>query len=311
MRELGSYLEVDRCSLFMKDEKAGHLRNVAEYHAEGVEPAATDFALGDLTSLARALSDKGVLAFNDAANDKRIETLYEKILKQAEVRSIMYVAIRVGDEVPAAFALSTTREHRNWSDSDIALARAVADQTGIAIRQAQLYQKAEATSTRESLVNRVSTALRASLSLQEVLSTATRELGQALSASRVYLHLHNPENPVSAVEHEFVAAGSKSIGELEISYKDPIGRQLLESEKPIVIADAQNYDKGGTEFSASIREEAQRLNVRSLISFPVIVKGLFRGVLCIHQTDRIRHWSDDETALVEAWLNDCRSYRAS
>ncbi|HEX4899162.1 MAG TPA: PAS domain S-box protein, partial [Pyrinomonadaceae bacterium] len=205
VRELGSYLVVDRCSLFMKDEKAQHLRNVAEYHAAGVKPAATDFALGDLTSLAQALSEKGVLVFNDAANDERIKTLYEKILKEADVQSIMYAAIRVGDEVPAAFALSTTRELRHWSDSDVALAKAVADQTGIAIRQAQLYQKAEATSTRESLVNRVSTALRASLSLPEVLRTATRELGQALSASRVYLYLYHPENPVSVVEHEFVA----------------------------------------------------------------------------------------------------------
>ncbi len=300
VRELGSYLEVDRCSLFMKDEKAGHLRNVAEYHAEGVKAAATDFALGDLTSLTQALLEKRVLAFNDAANDKRIATLYEAILKQADVRSIMYVAISAGDEVPAAFALSTTREHRNWSDSDIALAKAVADQTGIAIRQAQLYQKAEATSTRESLVNRVSTALRASLSLQEVLSTASRELGQALSASRVYLHLYDPENPVSPVEHEFVAPGIKSISELEISYNAPMGRRLFESEKPIVIANAQNYGEAGDEFSASIRAEAQRFDVRSLINFPVVVKGLFRGVLCIHQTDRVRYWSDDETALVEA-----------
>ncbi|HKR58685.1 MAG TPA: PAS domain S-box protein, partial [Pyrinomonadaceae bacterium] len=300
VRELGSYLEVDRCSLFMKNEKAGHLQNVAEYHAEGVKPAASDFSLADVTSLGAALSEKGVLVFNDAANDERIKSLYEKILKQADVRSIMYVAIQVGDDVPAAFALSTTRGIRHWSNSDIALAKAVADQTGIAIRQAQLYQKAEATSTRESLVNRVSTALRASLSLREVLSTATTELRQALSASRVYLHLFQPDNPVSAVEHEVVAAGCDSLGQLEISFEDPLRRRLLESASPILIADALNYEAGDTEFAASVRKEAERLKVRSLINFPVIVKGLFRGVLCIHQTDRVRHWSDDEAALVEA-----------
>lgn len=300
VRELGSYLQVDRCSLYMKDEKGTHLNNVAEYHGVGIQPAATDFDLGDLKTLAESLGEKGVLVFNDAASDGRIKALYESILRPAGVRSIMYVAIRVGDEVPAAFALSTTREPRHWSDSDIALAKAVADQTGIAMRQAQLYQKAEATSSRESLVNRVSTALRASLSLPEVLSTATRELGQALSASRVHLHLYHPENPVSPVEHEFVAPGCTSISHTEASYEDPIGRHLLESEKPIVIADALNYEDGSPEFSACIRAGARNLNLRSLINYPVIVKGLFRGVLCIHQTDRVRHWTDDEAALVEA-----------
>ncbi len=71
----------------------------------------------------------------------RIADVYERILSKADVRSIMYVAIRVGDEVPAAFALSTTRALRNWSESDIALAKAVADQTGIAIRQAESISK--------------------------------------------------------------------------------------------------------------------------------------------------------------------------
>ena len=74
------------------------------------------------------------------------------------MKSIMYVAIRVGDDVPAAFALSTTQQHRRWSEVDIDLAKAIADQTGIAIRQAELYQKAESTSTREALVNRLTMA---------------------------------------------------------------------------------------------------------------------------------------------------------
>ena len=57
------------------------------------------------------------------------------------MKSIMYVAIRVGDDVPAAFALSTTQRTRRWSDVDIDLAKAIADQTGIAIRQAELYRR--------------------------------------------------------------------------------------------------------------------------------------------------------------------------
>ncbi|MFN2509837.1 MAG: PAS domain S-box protein [Pyrinomonadaceae bacterium] len=299
VRELGSYLNVDRCSLFMKDEGAKQAMNVAEYHAEGVEPAATDFDLADLKSLAESLQENGVLVFNDAARDERIREVYERILSRASVRSILYVAIRVGDDVPAAFALSTTRENRNWTESDITLAKAVADQTGIAIRQAKLYQKAEATSIREALVNRLTIAIRASLSLPEVLSTATRELGGALSASRVHLHLFNPENPVSPVEHEFVAPGCTGIRK-DASYDDPVGRYLLGTLQPLIIDDAQNYSEGPAEFSAFVRAYAREVNLRSQIDYPVIVKGQFRGVICIHQTDRKRHWTDDELALVEA-----------
>ncbi len=300
VHELGSYLNADRCSLFIKDNKSNVAKNVAEYHAEGITPAATTFELQDVRVLIESLDKNGVLCFDDAANDPRIAEMYERILSRANVRSIMYVAIRVGEEVTAAFALSTTRQLRHWSDSDIALAKAVADQTGIAIRQADLYQKAEATSKREVLVNRLTMAIRASLSLADVLSTATRELGIALEASRVLLHLYDPDNPVSPVEHEYVAPGSDSIGSFHISYEDFIGRHLLGISKPLVINDAVNFDGAPGEFASAVRDHARSTKICSRIDYPLVVKGQFRGVLCIHQTDRLRSWSDDELSLVHS-----------
>ena len=300
VRELGTYLGVDRCSLFMKDDRAKRARNVAEYHAESVEPAGSDFELADLKDLINSLNAGGVLVFKDAANDPRIKGVYDRILAKANVKSIMYVAIRVGDETLAAFALSTTRERRDWSESDLTLAKAIADQTGIAIRQSQLYQKAEATSTREALVNRLTMAIRASLSLSDVLSTATRELGHALDASRVHLYLYDAEDPVSPVQHEYVAAGCSSVTAEQVTYDDPIGTHLLKNSKPIVIDDTFNYDGGTAEFNRALRAHARSVGALSQIDYPLLVKGVFRGALCIHQTDRVRCWTEDEVALVEA-----------
>jgi len=300
VNELGSYLKADRCSLFIKDQTGSRATNTAEYHAEGILPAAANFQLEDLRTLIGSLDEKGILCFNDAAHDVRIADLYERILSQAGVRSIMYVAIRVGDEVTAAFALSTTRELRQWSKSDIALAKAVADQTGIAIRQAELYQKAAATSKREVLVNNLTTAIRASLSLPEVLSTATRELGLALGASRVHMHLYDLANPISLVEHEYLAPGCNSVSAFRDSYDDPVGQYLLRSAKPLVISDSLNYSEGPAEVSAAVRKHAHLVDVRSQIAYPLIVKGLFRGALCIHQTDRLRFWTEDELSLVHS-----------
>src|SRR4029079_8263043 len=274
--------------------------NVAEYHVDGVEPAKSDFALAHLQQLISALDQTGVLPFTDAAKDERITDLYQNILSKANVKSIMYVAIRVGDDVPAAFALSTTRHVRLWSDADIALAKAVADQTGIAIRQAELYQKAESTSIREALVNRLTMAIRASLSLGEVLSTATVELGRALGASRVHLFLLDSENVIAPLEHEYLADGVKSIKHVDVDYDDPIARKLSSSNEPLIISDAQNFDASSTSLSAYVREQAHRLEILSAISYPLIVKGQFRGILSIHQTDRRRLWTEDELTLVQA-----------
>jgi PAS domain S-box-containing protein len=300
VHELGSYLNADRCGLFIKDDSRNRAIKAAEYLADGVAPAGSDFHLSDLQTLIEALDKNGVLCFDDPANDPRIRDLYERVLAVAGVRSIMYVAIRVGAEVTAAFSLSTTHELRKWSTSDIALAKTVADQTGIAIRQAELFQKAESTSKREVLVNNVTMAIRASLSLPEVLSAATRELGLALTASRVHLHLYDPENPISPVKHEYLAAGCASLGPLDANYDDAVGQELLRLTKPMVIADSLNYTDNSAEVCAAVRDHARRVNVKSQIAYPLVVKGLFRGVLCIHQTDRLREWTEDELSLVQS-----------
>ncbi len=300
VQELGSYLGVDRCSLFMRDEEAGRVRMVAEYHAPGVRPAERDFPMSQVRNLLDSVERQGVLVFNDVANDDWVKQVYQEILQPAGVRSIMYVAIKTGAELRAAFAFSTTRSLRHWRSEDIALARAVADQTGLAIRQAELFQKAEATSAREALINRLSLAIRASLSLPEVLSTATRELGRALNASRAHLYMYDQQQPVVHAEHEYVAPNSASIKSLEMSFDEPIAQRILRSPGPIVIADALNYTDGPTEFNEQIRTHAVEVQLRSQIICPLIVNGRFRGALCIHQTDRVRRWTEDEVALVEA-----------
>lgn len=297
VRELGMHLQVDRCSLYLRDEGSRRAINAAEYHVPTVAPAGRDFELPQLGTLIGAMQEHGVLPFSDAPNDDRIKDLYERILRPAGVRSIMYVAIRIGDDVPAAFALSTTKEQRHWSEADISLAKAVADHTGIAIRQARLYEKAEATSTREALVNELSQAIRASLSLRDVLSAATNGLGRALAVSRVYVWLYEADELNQAPSHQYLAPGYNSDAEVDI--EEPLNQLLLNSPEPIVIGDSSNYVEGTPEFNDYIRTLAAA-GVKSQIDYPLIVNGEFHGGIRIHQMDRVRHWTEDELMLVEA-----------
>ena len=72
------------------------------------------------------------------------------------------------------------------------------------------------------------------------------------------------------------------------------------SSRPLVVDDALNYDDASPKLTDYIRAQAKRLGVRSQINYPLIVKGQFRGVLSIHQTDRTRRWAEEEISLVEA-----------
>src|SRR5204863_4471635 len=102
VQELGQHLQVDRCSLFMKDEQAGRVINVAEYHVADITPAGTNFDLPQVQKLNVAMEKHGVMAFDDVTTTR---SLFQGVLKE-DVKSIMYVGVRVGDELLGAFALS-------------------------------------------------------------------------------------------------------------------------------------------------------------------------------------------------------------
>jgi PAS domain S-box-containing protein len=299
VHELGTHLGVDRCSLFMKDEKAGVVSNAAEYHVPDVEPAGTDFELPRVQGLNESMEKHGVMAFDDVAGGETSRRLYEGIVKR-DVKSIMYVGVSVGNELLGAFALSTTKELRHWSDIDIEVAKAAADQTGIAIRQARLYQRAEATSMREALVNKLSVAIRASLSLASMLDTATRELTHALSVSRVEVRLDNSNGDHSIAQGEYLAQAAQPAGGFDLPYDDLLRARFLTSQAPVIINDAAGYEDEDKEFSSSIREHAASRGVLSQIDYPLMVNGEFRGVISIHQTEKARRWTEDEVLLVEA-----------
>jgi PAS domain S-box-containing protein len=299
VRELGRHLVVDRCSLYMKDEKAGRVHNAAEFHVPDVEPAGSDFDLPRLTALEDSMKKLGVMAFDDVAGDERSRHLYGTVVKR-DVKSIMYVGVSVGNELLGAFAVSTTKSIRHWSEADIEVAKAAADQTGIAIRQARLYQRAEATSMREALVNKVSVAIRASLSLDEVLDTASRELGQALAASRVQVRLYDESGLSPSAHREYLANGHRGNGDTDEVYADALRGFLLKFEKPLTVDDAEKYSCESADFVQSLRSFATASGVQSQIAYPLTVNEKFRGIISIYQIDRLRRWTEDEALLVES-----------
>jgi PAS domain S-box-containing protein len=297
--ELGRHLEVDRCSLYMKDQKAGRVHNAAEFHVPDVEPAGTDFDLPRLKALADSMEKHGIMAFDDVAGDERSRGLYDGVIKR-DVKSIMYVGVSVGNELLGAFALSTTKAIRHWSEADIEVAKSAADQTGIAIRQARLYQRAEATSMREALVNKLSVAIRASLSLNEVLDTATREVGQALAASRVQVRLYDETGKHGLAHREYISNGFKRNRAAEDEYAEVLRTYLLKSEQPLIVNKAPSHCVNGDEFGRRLRSFATASGVQSQIAYPLTVNDQFRGVISIYQIDHARSWTEDEVLLVES-----------
>ena len=301
VNEIGKHLELDRCHVYLFDEPAGLVRSMAQFAAPGILPVSDEeipFAIA--SRILPAFREIGYVAINDVANDLAIKELYEQVLEPRGVRSIMFVAIRVRAGITGLLSLVTTNYQRNWSQADVALASAVADQASIAIRQAELYQQAQTTSQREALINQLSTAIRSSLRLPEVLQTATHKLGMALSASRSYIRLFKSPTMESSAEYIYTAPGVNASLPTVVDFTMPIGKFILEKQATVVFDDVQSLPVEYQEMSDYAVNVLARRSVRSAVYCPMLINDNFRGALCIEQTDNLRHWTESDVKLIEA-----------
>jgi GAF domain-containing protein len=97
----------------------------------------------------------------------------------------------IGDRVVGVLDVQHDRRG-GLARSDAELLQSIANQVGIALQNAQLYEKAQGSADREALLNVINQKIQKAASVEEVLEVAARELGQALGKRRAIVQLSLP-----------------------------------------------------------------------------------------------------------------------
>jgi len=79
-------------------------------------------------------------------------------------------------------------------DSQIRLMRAFVDQVALAIENAQHYEASQRAARREALIKDITTKVRASTDLDQILQTTVKEIGDAIGGKLTYVQLISPAN---------------------------------------------------------------------------------------------------------------------
>lgn len=99
------------------------------------------------------------------------------------------VPIKLRDQVIGVLDLQEVDADRSWSEEEIALAEAVAEQLGLALENARLFEQTQARVRRETLTRQITERIRDAMDVDAMLQIAIRELGRVLGAPRVYVRL--------------------------------------------------------------------------------------------------------------------------
>ncbi|HJQ25798.1 MAG TPA: GAF domain-containing protein [Blastocatellia bacterium] len=136
--QLGKHLAADRLTITRRQEESQLWVNECEYGDGKVTRSRRTYKDAD-TGGFNSLLDGDVIRCDDTLNDKRLTEAASTLLNRVGTRSFASVHIALHGESHLTISALMRSGPRRWTDEEIALLRAVANQVRIALQRAELF----------------------------------------------------------------------------------------------------------------------------------------------------------------------------
>ncbi|MEG4841275.1 PAS domain-containing protein [Microcoleus sp. B9-D4] len=222
----------------------------------------------------------------EAAKDgESFECEYRIQHKNGEYRwfvSVDTVFARTADDKPWKI-LGTATEISDRKQAELEL------KTALSALERQIKQR--------FLIETITLEIRYSLNQEQVFQTATAQIGRIFNADCCLVHTYT-EHPIPRIYNvaEYRKSASKSLLDLEIPVQGNPHVQFLLSQDQAVVSD----DVFSEPLLKNVRDLCCQIGLKSMISIRTSYQGKANGMICLHQYDRPRHWTQEEITLLSA-----------
>jgi GAF domain-containing protein len=113
--------------------------------------------------------------------------------KAEHCASWMGVPLLAGDVVVGAIALLDQHNPGHFTQDDVAFLTTISSQVATAIQNSELLAQIQRTARRDRLIREITSKIRRSADIPNVLQTATQELGRSFDARYARIRIGKPE----------------------------------------------------------------------------------------------------------------------
>lgn len=219
-----------------------------------------------------------------------------QMLENLQVRANLVVPITIDSHLFGLLMAHECQEPRMWQPEEINLFNQLSTQLALALNQASLIEQREAAAKRSQLVSEITLKLRQSIDQSEILNIALPEMRTALGLDRasmlvVDINGHGEgkiiAESVAAAEFSIIGAIVPADDMFEV-----LGRGYEESTF-IKIDDLQT-----SEFSPGLIANLQKIQIKSIVTTPIIVNNKFFGLFSATMCQQPRTWEQTEIDLL-------------
>lgn len=297
VESLGSRLGLRRAVIYLRDLSGGEtsewfiesrLIARAEYYEGNLTPSliGSEFKIEEESIIERLLRGEIIIPAQEtvAADSPNFQAL---------------APIAYNGRTVALLGVEHREATRDMSPEDLRLMRLVAEQTAVALYQADLYREVYEAARREALISKITSALHRSLDPESVLKAIVNELGAALSVCRCRLALF-PEPMPDEIEisHQYIAACC--LQRPRAMQRVPVRgnahfQAVVSSDAPVATRDIRADER-----FAPFYENLNSAGVKSMLTAAIRLAGRPIGFFALHHCERYHSWTQWEIDLVTA-----------
>lgn len=290
VRKIPEVMNLKAATVRLLDPEAKKLELVASYGLS--EKYLNKGPVDAEQNVIEALKEKAV-AIYDVTNDQRIK--YKKEAMEEGIKSMLTLPVIARGKVLGILRL-LTGEPRAFSQQEIDFVASLAEQSGIAIMNAQHFEQA-ISKEREYLrvFEEVSRAVSVSLQPREVLNMIVKKIPEIMNLKAATIRLLDPARK----KLKLVAAyglSDKYLKRGPVDTEDNVIEAL--KEKPVAIYDVTSDNR------IKYREASAAEGIKSILTLPVIARGKVLGILRL-LTGEPRKFSKQEIDFTASLAEQC------
>lgn len=274
-------MQVKAARLFLYDEEQSEFVAVAQ---KGLSERYNRSGLTEPSKIVPILREEGFLFSPDSTADDRLNG--HEIKKAEGIASILVVPVMSKGKLVGGLSLFTGSP-REFSQDEIELLTAMAEQGGMAIEHARLFDKIR---DNTGLFLDLAVNINSSLDLKKILHILTADIADSLNVKAAsILLLDEAKRTLEYVASYGLSESYTNRGKLSV---EPSVEETL-TGRTVMIKDVSSDDR------VEYRKEKQREGIVSILSVPVKTKDKVIGVLRLY-SGVPREFSEDEIMLVTA-----------
>jgi GAF domain-containing protein len=307
--ETGKYFKADRCFFVEYDpELDTHktIKKYAEYRSsEQIKSfSGRKFIKSELDIFEKDIKKKQIITVDHIEDINLPEEANQMIQCELSVKSYLIAPVFYGNTLYGALVLHYVYDYKHFTQNDINVAEAVANQSAIVLHQADLFNKVEELSTKEKLLREIISSIKLSNDLEQVYNYILSKLSKVFNVDRtIFVSGSETEPKEPVIKYEFNEHPEiKTLINIELPTVCIMSLlKILENKSSLVINDAKLYYPDNAEVQNFFNDH----NVKSILASPLVKYNKEQNIIgaIVLCTNNQREWTKKEIELLEEILN--------